>query len=43
MFNNKIFVVVDVESNGPIVSQDEMTSFGAVIVENNLKKLFMLV
>jgi hypothetical protein len=40
MFKNKIFVVVDVESNGPIVSKDEMTSFGAVIVENELKKTF---
>ena len=40
MFKNKIFVVVDVESNGPIVSQDEMTSFGAVIVEKDLKKTF---
>jgi hypothetical protein len=40
MFKNKIFVVVDVESNGPIVSQDEMTSFGAVIVDADLKNTF---
>lgn len=37
---NKIFVVVDVETNGPIVSQDEMTSFGAVVVDKNLNKTF---
>lgn len=40
MFNNKVFVVVDVESNGPIVGQDEMTSFGAVIVETGLTNRF---
>ena len=39
-FKNKILIIVDVESNGPIVSRDQMTSFGAVVLNNELNNTF---
>lgn len=37
--SNKIYVVVDVESNGPVPHLFEMTSFGAVVIDLQARKL----
>jgi DNA polymerase III alpha subunit (gram-positive type) len=37
---DKTFIVVDVESNGPIPGEYSMTQLGAVVVDDNLDKTF---
>ncbi|MEJ5054699.1 3'-5' exonuclease [Sphingobacterium sp. MYb382] len=40
MINDKIYIVVDIETDGPVIGKNSIVCFGAVVLENGLYNTF---